>query len=370
MKIGKMLMHMAVSGILLMGTTIASAADISATEHKVDEIYRHVIRMDTHLHVDVPMDGNIEAMPKIDIGKAMEKTGINAIGMTFAVDYVPLTRRGQAYERFLNALDAQDKILEVSGIQRTLTAEEMMDNFQNGRAIVIQEVEGAHFLEGDISRMQTAYDRSVRIFDLFHDNDASPALGDVYTNPPVYGGLTELGAEAIRESERLGMLVDLAHASDDTVKIALKIATKPILISHTGLNTRLGESKMAKFMLPRLISPEMAKEVAAHGGVIGVWPHLASSPQEYALNIKAMVDVVGIDHVTIGTDEKITPEYDERTESYRNEDNVINHVWKDVNDTFYHSVIAELVELGYSGDDIYKICGGNFYRVFSQATQK
>ena len=58
-------------------------------------------------------------------------------------------------------------------------------------------------------------------------------------------------------------------------------------------------------MLPRLISPELAKEVAEQGGVIGIWPHLAGSPEEYALNIQAMVDIVGIDHVTIGTDEKI-----------------------------------------------------------------
>ena len=209
----------------------------------------------------------------------------------------------------------------------------------------------------------------MRILDLFHDNDADPALGDVYTNEVVYGGLTELGAETIRESERLGMLVDLAHASDDTVKMALEVATKPILISHTGLNTQLGTSPMAQFMFPRLISPEPAKTVADAGGVIGVWPHLANSPAEYAANIKAMVDVVGIDHVTIGTDSKITPEYDERSGESRPRDDVKNHVWKDVDDSFYHSVITELVKLGFSQDNIYKICGGNFYRVFAEATR-
>ena len=157
-----------------------------------------------------------------------------------------------------------------------------------------------------------------------------------------------MGAETIRECERLGILVDLAHASDDTVKMALEIATKPILISHTGLNTRLGTSPMAQFMLPRLISPELAKQVAEAGGVIGIWPHLANSPAEYAENIKAMVDVVGIDHVTIGTDSKITPEYDERSGASRPGDGAANHVWGDVNDSFYHSVITELVKLGYS----------------------
>lgn len=224
-------------------TESGSATAVAAVANEnVEAIYNSVIRMDTHLHVDVPMEQSQLPGPEVDLRTAMENAGMNAIGMTFAVDYVQLNREGQAYDRFITALDAQDKILEDSGIERTLNGAQMMENFENGEPIVIQEVEGAHFLEGDVSRLQVAYDRGLRIFDLFHDNDADPALGDVYTNPVVYGGLTELGEEAIRESERLGILVDLAHASDDTVRDALKVATKPILISHTGLNTQLGSS--------------------------------------------------------------------------------------------------------------------------------
>ena len=348
------------------GSDVASA---TVASEDVETIYDSIIRMDTHLHVDVPMSNGQTLNDTIDLRVAMENAGMNAIGMTFAVDYVQLTEEGQAYDRFVNALTAMDKILEDNGLERTLTAAQMMGNFENGIPIVIQEVEGAHFLEGDVSRLQTAYDRGVRILDLFHDNDADPALGDVYTNAVVYGGLTELGEETLRECERLGILVDMAHASDDTVRDALAIATKPILISHTGLNTQLGNSQMAQFMLPRLISPELAKEVADAGGVIGVWPHLANTPEEYAANIKAMVDVVGIDHVTIGTDSKITPGYDERSGSFRQGSGTANHVFNDVDDNFYHSVITELVALGFTQEDIYKICGGNFLRVFEAATE-
>ena len=74
---------------------------------------------------------------------------------------------------------------------------------------------------------------------------------------------------------------------------------------------------MGKMMRPRLITPAQARMVAAKGGVIGIWPHLASSPEEYASNIRAMVDIVGIDHVCIGTDSKITPEYQEMTDEMR-----------------------------------------------------
>ncbi len=94
------------------------------------------------------------------------------------------------------------------------------------------------------------------------------------------------------------------------IDAALKVATHPVLISHTGLDTQLGQNEqMAKMMRPRLISKEQAKIVADAGGVIGVWTHLSDTPLEYAQNIRAMVDVIGIDHVCIGTDTKMTPAY-------------------------------------------------------------
>ncbi len=62
-------------------------------------------------------------------------------------------------------------------------------------------------------------------------------------------------------------------------------------------------------MRPRLISKEQAKIVADAGGVIGVWTHLQNTPLEYARHVRALVDVIGIDHVCIGTDTKLTPAY-------------------------------------------------------------
>lgn len=354
------------------------------------------LRMDTHLHVDVPMIK--ENMPGKDVNlrAAMEKAGMNAIGMTFAVDYVNLTYKGQAYERFMNALDGYDRILKFSNIKLTLNGKEAKENLAKGEPIVIECVEGGHFLEGDVSRLQTAYDRGLRVFCLLHDNDANPPLGDVYTNKPAYGGLTKLGADAIREAERLGMLVDLAHADSTTVMMAIRVATRPILISHTGLNTRLGNSPMAQMMKARLISPAEAKQVADAGGVIGVWPHLASSAREYAENIKAMVNIMGIDHVSIGTDSKITPEVWEKTpemiaeeERHKKEDekaghkmdpamkkmlekdpNAVNHVWNDEPLAFYPSVVKALQEVGFNEEEIDKICGGNFLRIFTEATDQ
>ena len=92
-----------------------------------------------------------------------------------------------------------------------------------------------------------------------------------------------------------------------TTEAALKVTTRPVIISHTGLDTQLGNNpSMAEMMRPRLIGKEQAKMVANAGGAVGVWTHLADTPLDYARNIRALVDVIGVDHVCIGTDTKLT----------------------------------------------------------------
>lgn len=375
-------------GLLLLVSGMASA----------QETYPEVFKMDTHNHVDVVMEKDSMPGKRIDLRSAMKKAGMDAIGMTFAVDYVTLKYKGHAWERFLNALAEQDTALMDSHITRALNAKDAINAWKQHEPVVIQCVEGGHFLEGDVSRLDSAYKRGLRVFCLLHDNDANPPLGDVYTNEPKFGGLTPLGADAIRECERLGILVDLAHCDSATVVGALNVATKPVIITHTGLNTRLGNestSGMAQMMYKRLISPAVARLVADKGGVIGIWPHLANTAQEYADNIKAMVDIVGVDHVCIGTDTKITPEIREidpemmkrfqeeqqkngngdykdkpKMEMQQKDPNAINHVFASEPDNFYHSTIRCLLDDGFSMDDIKKICGGNFLRVFGIATNK
>src|SRR6202030_1663715 len=108
---------------------------------------------------------------------------------------------------------------------------------------------------------------------------------------------TAFGASVIKECNRLGMVVDLAHASLQTTQAALKATNQPVIISHTGLDTQLGnDPRMAQMMRPRLISKEQAKLVANAGGLVGVWTHLADSPLAYARNVRALVDVIGVEH--------------------------------------------------------------------------
>jgi membrane dipeptidase len=164
----------------------------------------------------------------------------------------------------------------------------------------------------------------------------------------------------VKECNRLGILVDLAHASAETVLAALKVAVQPLIVSHTGLDSRTGGNpRMAEMMKPHLISKERAKVVADAGGVIGVWTKLADSQKEFAENIKAMVDVVGIDHVGIGTDtDLLSSRVGQGT----------NKAWSGRTEGFFYAVVGEMLRQGFTPDDIGKVGGGNFCRVFGKVT--
>lgn len=392
----------ATAGLLL--RPLAANATPGGLDPKIADIVRATIGIDTHNHIDVPLLSEELPGPDIALASEIQKSGLSAICMTFAVDYVKLTYEGQAYERFLTGLKAMDAVLQKNAMTRCLNTADILKAHKSGQPTVIQSVEGGHFLEGKVDRLQLAYDRGLRHLGLLHDHDASTPLGDIFTEPPRWGGLTKFGASVIRESERLGILVDLAHADDNTINGALKVATKPVIITHTGLNTRLGNNPaMAKMMLPRLISKSQAKIVVSQGGVIGVWTHLADNAQQMADNIKAMVDVVGIDHVAIGTDTKLTTPYHSPKDHFEQHDKnkqvhpaVINgsteeprksnHQHRPSGETttnslwppltkggasgFYYELVAALLKAGYDQKAIGKIGGGNYLRVFDLATAK
>ena len=274
-----------------------------------------------------------------------------------------------------------DRQLERNGMKRSLTPDDVRSAHKNRQPTVIQAVEGGHFLQGHLERVEEAYKRGLRHFGLLHDSDASEPLGDVYTNPPRYGGLTPFGAAVIKECNRLGMLIDLAHANVQTTEAALKVTTRPVIISHTGLDTQLGSNpSMAQMMRPRLISKEQAKMVANAGGLVGVWTHLADTPLDYARNIRALVDVIGVDHVCIGTDTKLTqPSLAValavlRSRGGRQQPGRVgertNQAWQDQTAGFYYVVVDAMLKTGFTPDEIGKIGGGNFLRVFGEAVKK
>ncbi|SEJ66807.1 membrane dipeptidase [Dyadobacter sp. SG02] len=346
---------------------------------RIAAIVAKTIGIDTHNHIDVPLNAPELPGPAIDLAGELKNSGLTAVCMTFAVDYQKLVNPGDAYNRFVSGLDAMDKALKDNKIKRAFNLSDLKIARQKHHPTVIQSVEGAHFLEGKLDRLAGAYERGLRHLGLLHDNDASVPLGDIYTKTPQWGGLTAFGADVIRECNRQGILVDLAHASNATIDAALKVATKPVLISHTGLDTQPGQNeRMAQMMKPRLISKEQSKIVADAGGVIGVWTHLAETPIEFAANVRALVEIIGADHVAIGTDTKLTPAYRSPNAPNRGAGGQAqqgvragertNFAWADQKTGFYYTVVEALLKAGFNEQEIGKIGGGNYCRLFDAAT--
>jgi membrane dipeptidase len=348
---------------------------------RIAQIVANSFSIDTHNHVDVP--SKMAELPdtKIDLFADMKKSGLSAICMTFAVDRPKLTETGQAYERFVNGLDAMDVFLKNNNMTRAFSVKDLKKAHEKHVPTVVQSVEGGHFLEGKLERLEVAYKRGLRLLCLMHDAQPSVPIGDIYTDPPQYGGLTEFGKSIIKECNKLGILIDLTHCSNEAINGAIKASSKPLILSHTGLDTRLGkDEKFAKMMKPRLVSKEQAKIVADAGGVIGVWTHLAATPLDYVQNIRAMVDVVGVEHVCIGTDTKMAKPYMPKNETADAKKNdrvgeLTNGAWqsqmdgtsRDNREGFYYIVVGEMLKAGFSEGDIAKIGGGNFCRIFDAA---
>jgi membrane dipeptidase len=352
------------SGAAMLSSRQGRAAEIN--DPRVAQIVATTIGIDTHNHIDVPLTAAEMPGPDIDLAREMKRSGLSSICMTFATDYQP----GDAYDRFLKGLDSMDRQLKSNGVMRSLNPDDVRTSHKNGQPTVIQAVEGGHFLQGHLERVEEAYRRGLRHLGLLHDSDASEPLGDVYTNPPRYGGLTPFGAAVIKECNRLGILVDLAHANLQTTEAALKVATRPVIVSHTGLDTQLGNNpSMAEMMRRRLIGKDQARIVANAGGLIGVWTHLADTPLDYAQNIRALVDVIGVDHVCIGTDTKLTQPGSRPGGPRPGQQNArlgerTNLVWRDQTAGFYYVVVDSMLRTGFAPDEIGRIGGGNFLRVF------
>ena len=358
-------------GAMLLGPAWLSAAG-EVVDPRIAQVMSRTIGIDMHNHVyppgtephphgQPPRQEEQPQAPDLSIGNSLKRSGLTAVCASFGLDFTPIERPGDARDNYLRWLTAMDAQLEKGHIHRALTVKDLQAAHAHGQPTIVQTAEGAQFIEGRLDRVEEVYRRGVRNLQLLHERDdmVSP-LGDVITAPAHLGGLTAFGAKVVQECNRLGILVDLAHASPQTVLGALKVATQPLIVSHTGLDSRAGSNaRMAEMMKPHLISREHAEVVADANGVIGVWTKLADSPKDFVENIKAMADAVDIDHVGIGTDTDLLSSRDGQG---------TNSAWPSLTGGFFHAVVGEMLLQGLTPDDISKVGGGNYCRVFGKVT--
>jgi len=299
--------------------------------------------------------------PELSISGELTQSGFTAVCASYVLDFAPNHKPGDARDNLLAWFTGVDRQLEKGHIRRALNLKDLQLAHDGATPTIVQTVEGAMFLEGRLERVEEVYKRGLRHLQLLHEHDdmVTP-LGDTNTGPAHLGGLTPFGAEVVKECNRLGIVVDLAHASHETVLGALKVATQPLIVSHTNLDSWTGKNpRMAEMMKPRLISKEHAKIVADAGGVVGVWTHLTDSVQEFVGSIKAMSDAIGVSHTGIGTDtDLLSSRVGQGT----------NQAYPGLAEGFFPAVAGEMLRQGFSAEEITRIGGGNYCRVFDKVT--
>ncbi len=178
-----------------------------------------------------------------------------------------------------------------------------IDRALKGVPHVVLSVEGASFLDEGVSQLQAAYDMGIRHIQLVHY--IRNTIGDFQTERPEHGGLTESGKMAVQECNRLGILVDLAHSTSETVAQALAISKAPMVWSHSSVTRTRRPQWIMPVTQARQLSLEQAKAIAAQGGVVGLWAvrsDAGATPEAYGDKLWEMADWLGEDHVAFGTD--------------------------------------------------------------------
>ncbi|MGE3917592.1 MAG: dipeptidase, partial [Hyphomicrobiaceae bacterium] len=188
------------------------------------------------------------------------------------------------------------------GIKAALTPADV-DAALRGEPRIVLAIEGASFIEGDPGRVKLAYDAGVRHIQLVHF--IRNTLGDFQTEPPEHGGLSGLGREVIAECNRLGILVDLAHATPKLVIAALGASRSAPVWSHSSVTAGPAPHPGLIIWRARQLQLETAKAIATAGGVVGLWVFtgdVGKTTEAYGQRLLQMADWLGDAHVAFGTD--------------------------------------------------------------------
>jgi membrane dipeptidase len=272
-------------------------------------------------------------------------------------------------------------------LQWALTADAVRANFKRGTIGSLLGLEGGHAIENSLALLRTYYDMGARYMTLTHNVTLDWA--DAALDTPKHNGLTPFGREVVREMNRLGMLVDLAHVSPGTMSTALDVSEAPVIFSHSGARALVDHRRnvpdsilarlpknggvvMVPFVTSFVSSAVKADEdaltaetvaaakrhpndAAAAKAEVGTWRAAHARPQasvsQVADHIEHVRKVAGIGHVGIGSDFDGIP------------DNVVG--LEDVSK--YPTLFAELARRGWSDADLAKLSSGNILRVLKQA---
>ena len=226
------------------------------------------------------------------------------------------------------------------------TPADLYANKRQGRKSIMLGIENGLALDGHLDRLQHFAQRGIVYMTLCHngDNDICDSARGNHT----HNGISPFGKQVVREMNRLGILVDLSHAGEKSFYDALELSSQPIVCSHSSCRALCDH--------PRNLTDDQMRALAAKGGVMQITMYngfLVKDGEATVLDalrhLAHAIEVMGIDHVGIGTDF----DGDGGVRGMANSSELLN---------FTRLLLAR----GYSEQDIEKIWGGNFLRVMTQ----
>ena len=364
---------------------------------EADKIAQSTIILDGHVDIPYRLNNKMEDISQRTEGGDFDfvrakKGGLNAPFMSI---YIPAEKEEEGTaKKFADylidmvekiAADSPDKFAVATSVA------DVHSQFEKGVISLPMGMENGAPIEGDLKNVEYFYNRGIRYITLTHSKN-NHICDSSYDSEKKWNGLSPFGKEVVKEMNRVGIMIDVSHITDDTFYQVMEITQAPVIASHSSCR-----AFTPGFM--RNMDDEMLKKLAENGGVIQInfgssfldgeiqkkYDEAFAASAEYAkennLNaddpkldefmskykeehnigfaditdivkhIDHVVNLIGIDHVGIGSD------FDGVGDS-------LPTGMKDV--SMYPNLIHELLKKGYSREDIVKICSGNVFRVWSE----
>ena len=391
------------AGLLLVCLTAFSSITAQTRDERLWQralqIHRRAIVIDTHNDVTTPMtndDFDLSGTPPAPYRTSIERMKKGGLTAEFFSLYIKpwYVEHGGSARRTLDMIDSVYRAVERH--PRDLRIATSVADFRRakmqGKIAALMGIEGGHAIEDSLPALREFYRLGVRYMTLTWNNTNNWA--DAGRGEKKHNGLSDFGKEVVREMNRLGMLVDVSHVSDETMSDALDVSKAPIIASHS--------SARALSNVPRNIPDDLLRRIAKNGGVVQVnfysvfvdtdtvSPQSAErdrrikaqqdaidakykdDPERRAeesdkleaanplppLPISKLIDhidhivkVAGIDHVGIGAD------FDGANDMPEGAQDV----------SMLPNITYELLKRGYGERDIRKILGENLLRVMAEA---
>ena len=321
-------------------------------------LHHHILTLDSHCDTPMFFDQDIHFErrdPKIlvDLHKMTE----GHLDASIMVAYLPQGERNE--ETFKTVTTKTNELLD--GIERIATTnsryiglartpDDLYQLKREGKKALMMGIENGYAIGLDLSLIEKFRQRGVVYMTLCHNGDND--ICDSARGEAEHGGLSDFGREVVQEMNRVGMMADLSHAAESSFWDALKVSSTPIVCSHSSCRALCDH--------PRNLTDEQMRALAEAGGVMQVTLYNGflrtdgkATIEDAVRHINHAVEVMGIEHVGIGTDF----DGDGGVPGVANASELIN-------------LTRLLLQVGYSHEQLRLLWGENFLRVMRQVQQR